>query len=108
MFSPMTTFFNRALSIADKLHSSSVTTVFGGHHTSSYPEISSYDQIDVVVVGPVRGSIKPIIDGYKGVFKSVLTTPDDLPMPVREQYYKDIPRIASRYRKVMISLFGCP
>jgi radical SAM superfamily enzyme YgiQ (UPF0313 family) len=109
MFSPMTTFFKRSLKICESLKNSiNVTTVFGGHHASSYPDIIQHKEIDVVVIGPVRGTIKPILKGHKGVIKSILTDPSDLPKPAREQYYKDIPRISQRYRKVMISLFGCP
>jgi radical SAM superfamily enzyme YgiQ (UPF0313 family) len=110
MFSPMTTFFNRALYVADHIKNDlpSVSIVFGGHHASSYPNIIKCDSIDTVVIGPVRGTIEKILNGKTGIVKSILTTPEDLPMPAREQYYRDIPRIGERYRKVMISLFGCP
>ena len=66
------------------------------------------DEIDVVVVGPVRGSIEKILSGEKGVIRTHLTDPADMPMPARKEYYRDIPRMATRYRKFMLSMLGCP
>jgi len=61
-----------------------------------------------VVRGPVRGSMEKILSGYEGVINTCPTYPDDISIPSREKYYYDIPRMANRYRKVMISMFGCP
>jgi len=109
-FSPMTTFFfyTKEISIKVKNRLSSVVSIFGGHHAFSAPDIINMDGVDIVVIGPVRGSINKILNCYKGIIKTCLTTPSDMPMPAREQYYKDIPRMATRYRKVMLSTLGCP
>lgn len=109
-FSPMTTFFPQACKVSGEIKKRlpNVTAVFGGHHATAYPKISEMDEVDVVVVGPVRGSIEKILAGEKGMIKTDLTTPGDLPMPARKEYYKDIPRMGSRYRKIMLSRLGCP
>ena len=109
-FSPMTTFFNytKELSIKIKKQIPFVVSIFGGHHAFSDPEIINMEGVDIVVVGPVRGSIDKILNGERGIIKTCLTVPSDMPMPAREQYYRDIPRMATRYRKVMLSTLGCP
>ncbi len=110
MFSPMTTFYNYAIAISNaiKNHIPNVVSVFGGHHAMSVPDIVQLDAIDIVVVGPVRGSIEKILNGSVGVIKTTLTEPSDLSIPARHEYYRDIPRMAYRYRKFVLSIFGCP
>lgn len=110
MLSPMTTFYPAASMVARdiKRQLGDVVSVFGGHHAISSPEIIDSDEVDVVVVGPVRGSIERILDGERGVIKTVPTHPADLPKPARGRYYEDIPRMGSRYRKFMLSMLGCP
>ena len=110
MYSPMTAFYHKAVLSAKILNGSLpyVKSVFGGHHAMSVPEITELDSIDIVVLGPVRGSIERILAGEVGVIKTPLTNPADLALPAREQYYKDIPRLARRYRKFMLSIIGCP
>lgn len=109
-FSPMTTFFSEARRVSREIKERlpEVVAVFGGHHAISCPEIVEMAEVDVVVVGPVRGSIEKVLAGEKGVIRTHPTTPDDLPMPARKEYYRDIPRMAKRYRKVMLSTLGCP
>lgn len=109
-FSPLTSYFPLALNLTREIKKQlpSIHAVFGGHHASSAPDIIDLPEIDVVVVGPVRGSIEKILAGEKGLIRTALTTPDDLPMPARTEYYRDIPRLASRYRKFMLSMMGCP
>jgi radical SAM superfamily enzyme YgiQ (UPF0313 family) len=109
-FSPLTSYFPTALILtrAVKTRLPDVCVVFGGHHASSAPDIINLPEIDGIVIGPVRGSIEKILAGKKGVIRTKLTTPDDLPMPARNEYYRDIPRLASRYRKFMLSMMGCP
>ncbi len=109
-FSPMTAFFAPAMKVIKELKSRNpnIVSVFGGHHATSNPKIIEKDDVDVVVVGPVRGSIDKILAGQRGVIIINPTTPDDMPMPARKEYYRDIPRMANRYRKVMLSMFGCP
>ncbi|MDD5097380.1 MAG: radical SAM protein [Candidatus Omnitrophica bacterium] len=109
-FSPMTTFFPKALQISREIKSNlpKAVSVFGGHHAISSPEISGIAGVDIVVVGPVKGSIEKILKKERGTIRTVLSTPDDLAMPARNEYYRDIPRMASRYRKIMLSMLGCP
>ncbi len=110
MFSPMTTFYKSALAMVRNLRmaGSQAITVFGGHHAMACPEIVNRLDIDTVVVGPVRGSIGKILGGKHGIITTQLTTPDDLPTPARKQYFSDIPRVANRYRKFVLSMLGCP
>ena len=106
MFSPMTVFFPQALATAMLVKKlTKARTVFGGHHVFASPVFSPY--IDSVVTGPVRGSIEKIHAGQE-VISTNPTTPADLPFPARKQYFKDIPRIAKRYRKFVLSMLGCP
>ncbi len=109
-FSPMTTFFSKALSISRKIKSNipKVVSVFGGHHAMFSPSISEIEGVDIVVVGPVKGSIDKILKKEQRLIRTILSTPDDLAMPARNEYYRDIPRMASRYRKIMLSMLGCP
>ena len=110
LFSPMTTFFSQAYEIATgvKKKNPNITSVFGGHHATASPEISELENVDVVVRGPVNGSIEKILAGERGIIKTVPGDPNDLPIPAREKCYEDIPRMGNRYRKVMISMLGCP
>lgn len=109
-FSPMTTFFSRALNISREIKSNmpKVISVFGGHHAMSSPSISEIEGVDIVVVGPVKGSIEKILGKEQRIIRTLPLTPDDLPVPARNEYYRDIPRMASRYRKIMLSMLGCP
>ena len=109
-FSPMTTFYPQALRVclAIKARLPRAVSVFGGHHATSYPKIAQTPGIDVCVVGPARGAIERILGSQRGVLHSIPTTPGDLSPPARREYYRDIPRMATRYRKVMLSMMGCP
>jgi len=108
-FSPMTTFFRSALKITEgvKEKAPHVLSIYGGHHAIAAPDIVDLDAVDIVVSGPVRGSISQILDGTVGLIKTELTVPSDLAVPAREQYYADVPRMAKRYRKYMLSMLGC-
>lgn len=109
-FSPLTRFFPQTIEVLHGLKNAlpHVISAFGGHHACAVPDIIDMDEIDVVVVGPVRGAIERILAGDKGVIRTHLSTPDDMPMPARKEYYRDIPRMANRYRKFMLSMLGCP
>lgn len=109
-FSPMTTFYPAAIRTVRCIKSrlADVISVFGGHHAMSSPQIVDSDEVDVVVIGPVRGSIEQILEGKRGLIQTVPTEPADLPWPARKEYYRDIPRMARRYRKFMLSMLGCP
>jgi len=108
-FSPMTTFFPKALHISREIKSNipKVVSVFGGHHAMSSPSISEIEGVDIVVIGPVKGSIEKILKKGEKVIQTMLSAPEDLAMPARHEYYRDIPRMASRYRKIMLSMLGC-
>lgn len=109
-FSPMTTFFEKALRISREIKENvpQAFSVFGGHHAASSPSISEIDGVDMVVIGPVRGAIEKVLKKEGKVIQTVPSDPQDLPKPARREYYRDIPRMASRYRKVMLSMLGCP
>ena len=110
MFSPLTTFFEAALSICStiKIILPKVTSVFGGHHVVNFTDAGDYPCIDTIVVGPVRGAMNKVLAGVRGIIKSALTNPDDMPFPARAAYYNDIPRVGNRYRKFLLSMLGCP
>jgi radical SAM superfamily enzyme YgiQ (UPF0313 family) len=109
-FSPMTTFFPAALDVCTKIKKQlpNAVSVWGGHHAIADPTIEQLPDVDIVVVGPVRGSIPKILNGSRGTLKIEPTEPSDIPLPARRQYYSDIPRMARRYRKIMLSMLGCP
>jgi radical SAM superfamily enzyme YgiQ (UPF0313 family) len=108
-FSPMTTFYQWALDVSRGIQKRRPTVVsaFGGHHASARPRIVEDAGVDVVVIGPARGAVEQILGGTRGVIRTVPTTPADLSMPAREQYYADIPRMGKRYRKILLSMLGC-
>jgi len=109
-FSPMTVFFGKALDISRKIKKgiAGVVSVFGGHHAMSCPSISEIEGVDIVVVGPVRGAIEKILSKKHRIIQTMPSSPEDLAAPARDEYYRDIPRMAGRYRKIMLSMFGCP
>ncbi len=109
-FSPMTTFFPQAYSILKSIKEKipEVVSVFGGHHATASPEMIELENVDVVVRGPVKGTIEKILNGEKGVITSSPGQPEDLQIPAREECYEDIPRMKERYRKIMLSMAGCP
>lgn len=109
-FSPMIAFVDRLMFICRELKGKipGVISCFGGIYIFTNSDIIKDPDVDIVVIGPVRGSIEKILNGEKGVIRTELTTPDDMPFPSREQYYNDIPRIRDRYRKFIVSIHGCP
>jgi len=110
LFSPLTVFFEAAckISAAVKERVPGVAAVFGGHHATCVPEISRLSCVDLVVAGPVRGAVERLLGGERGVIRTEPTEPGDLPQPARREYYRDLPRMAGRYRKIMCSILGCP
>jgi radical SAM superfamily enzyme YgiQ (UPF0313 family) len=110
LFSPLTVFFEkaRAVAAAVKARRPGAVTAFGGHHATSCPEIAGLPEVDVAVVGPVRGAAERVLAGERGVIRGEPTVPADLPRPARREYYRDVPRMAGRYRKIMLSMLGCP
>lgn len=110
LFSPLGTFFPAAAAVCEKIRERlpGAVTVFGGHHATSCPEIARHPGVDIVVVGPVRGAMERILAGERSVIKTDPTVPGDLPLPARKEFYRDVPRMAGRYRKIMLSMLGCP
>ncbi|MBF0328710.1 MAG: cobalamin-dependent protein [Nitrospirae bacterium] len=111
-FSPLTTFFKSARELAHKIKKiiPGVSSVFGGAHVSALPEVVELEEIDIIVVGPVFGTIDNIINnrGSSGLVVKGNLIPIDQIMPAKREYYTDIPRIGSRHRKAIMSHFGCP
>lgn len=100
-FSPMTTFFRKAKDIEQRVkHWIDVTSIFGGHHATNCGE----DCGDITIVGSVHGFDLAM----RGRVDNGPTLAKNLKIPARAEYFRDIPRMASRYRKVMLSVTGCP
>lgn len=100
-FSPMTVFFKYAKFIESEVKKHiEVVSVYGGHHASN----SGKDCGDITVIGAVHG----LNLNRRGLVFNGATNPDNLIIPAREEYYRDIPRMRERYRKVMLSVVGCP
>lgn len=108
-FSPLTTFFRRAVELSRKVKKifPSVRSVFGGHHVSAVPEVIKMPEIDTVVVGPVYGTIEKIVESK---LSEVLIGQPVLPgqmWPSAREYFVSIPHMGSRHRKAIMSHFGC-
>jgi radical SAM superfamily enzyme YgiQ (UPF0313 family) len=101
-FSPMTCFYQQAKKIENEVKEKlpNVVSIYGGHHASN----SGKDCGDITVIGSVHG-----LDlSRRGIVFGGATKPENLIWPAREEYYRDIPRMRTRYRKVMLSVVGCP
>lgn len=108
-FSPLTTFFEKAVSLSQRIKKClpEARTVFGGHHVFAVPDSVKRDGIDIVVIGPVYGTIDKIVESPpKNVIKGTPVLPEKM-FPSRREYYKAIPRMAQKYRKYIMSHFGC-
>lgn len=109
-FSPLTTFFPSALKFSERVkqRDSSIRSVFGGHHVTASPETYDMDAIDVVVVGPVYGTVDQIANTTgKAVLKGA-PVPMHRMTPDRRDYFETVPSIGNRHRKTIMSHFGCP
>jgi radical SAM superfamily enzyme YgiQ (UPF0313 family) len=109
-FSPLTTFFPRALELSRKLKSQSpdIRSIFGGHHVTAAPEAADLDGVDTVVVGPVYGTIEKIVEGTSGKIIKGHPVPVGTMRPARREYFETVESIGSRHRKTIMSHFGCP
>ncbi len=117
-FSPLCIDHKISLSISKKIKevSPAIVNVFGGPHIMGMVQNSDdLDKfindigVDIAVIGPLRGAIEKIINSEKKkIISTIPTTPDDMPSPAREELYEAIPRLAARYAKSMVSMFGCP
>ncbi|MCL0044986.1 radical SAM protein [Nitrospinaceae bacterium] len=109
-FSPLTTFFTQAVSLSKQLKEClpEAKSVFGGHHPAAMPEVIELDGVDLVITGPVHGTIEKIVSSNKKeVIEGDMISMVDI-MPSRDEYFSSIPRIGERHRKMLMSHFGCP
>lgn len=107
--SPLSAFLNQAVILAGEIKARlpKVRSVFGGLHVSVVPEIVQLDAVDIVVIGPVYGTIDAIINSKKStIIKGNAISPKHLE-PVKREYYEQIPRIGNRHIKMIMSHFGC-
>ena len=100
-FSPMTAFYPQAKQIEDRLRPLlHFRSIYGGHHATNCGESLG----DITVVGAGHD-----LDlNRTGVQKSGPNRPELLKTPARAEYFRDIPRFRDRYRKIMLSVTGCP
>jgi len=108
-FSPLSTFFSRAEELSAKIKSAlpGVMSVFGGVHVFAVPECIKSDAIDIVVTGPVYGTVDGIIRSKpKSVIRGTPAPCYEM-FPAVRDYYSSIPRMANRHRKYIMSHFGC-
>ncbi|MFH1654797.1 MAG: radical SAM protein [Pseudomonadota bacterium] len=108
-FSPLSTFFSKSEELAMKIKSAlpEASTVFGGVHAFAVPECIESKAVDILVRGPVYGTVEKIIKSErKG---TIIGKPVDSQVmyPSVRDYYLSIPRMANRHRKYIMSHFGC-
>lgn len=107
--SPLSAFFNSIIKLTGRIKERlpKVRSVFGGLHVFVVPEIIELKEVDIVVIGPVFGTIDAIINS-KGstVIKGNPIAPLDV-KPSRRRYYEEIPRIGTKHVKIIMSHFGC-
>lgn len=109
LFSPMATFFSKSLRLSNeiKAHLENVRCVFGGSHVSVVPECLKLDGVDVVVVGPVYGTLDMIIaSAGKELIRGKPISPAEM-FPASRECYEAIPRLSRRPTKNIMSHFGC-
>jgi radical SAM superfamily enzyme YgiQ (UPF0313 family) len=75
-------------------------SIYGGHHATNCRESIG----DITVVG----SVHDMDINCFGIQKTGPTKPENLKSPARAEYFQDIPRFRNRYRKIMLSVTGCP
>jgi radical SAM superfamily enzyme YgiQ (UPF0313 family) len=100
-FSPLTALYPQAKRIEDRLRPLiRFRSIYGGHHATNCGESLG----DITVVGAAHG-----LDlDRAGVQKTGPNQPELLKTPARAEYFRDIPRFRDRYRKIMLSVTGCP
>lgn len=108
-FSPLTTFFNQALALSIEIKKilPSVKSVFGGRHVFAVPTEINNAGVDIVVNGPVYGTVDRIISAEAKEVISGNLIPVEEMIPLRKEYYEGVPRMATRHRKYIMSHFGC-
>lgn len=108
--SPLTTFFPLALEFSRKVKAKrpEVVSVFGGHHVTAAPDVYEMSGIDIIVTGPVYGTIDKILKSKGAEVLKGYPVPMDKMTPSRREYFDAVPRIGGRHRKAIMSHFGCP
>jgi len=109
-FSPLTTYFSSALAFSRNVKSRSpnIRSVFGGTHVTAVPEVADQDGIDIIVVGPVYGTIDQIIQVESKKVLRGRPVPVDMMTPSRREYFEAVPGIGDRHKKTIMTHFGCP
>jgi radical SAM superfamily enzyme YgiQ (UPF0313 family) len=109
-FSPLTTFFPPALEFSRKVKAQrpQIKSVFGGHHVTAAPDVYDMDGIDIVVSGPVYGTVDKIVESNSQETLKGHPVPMEMMTPSRREYFEAIPLIGGRHRKTIMSHFGCP
>jgi len=100
-FSPLTVFYPQAKHIEALLKLRlNFISIYGGHHATLCGEQLG----DITVIG----SVHDMDINHLGIQMMGPTKPENLISPARAEYFRDIPRFRNRYRKVMLSVTGCP
>ncbi len=109
-FGPLSSEFLRAVVLVKEFKKvlPSIKSVFGGKHCLAIPkEIEKIKEIDYLVWGPVYNTIDKIIESpSKTLIKGKPTDPCNM-QPAMREYYEQIPHMGKRYRKLIMSHFGC-
>ena len=109
-FGPLSSEFLRAVVLVKEFKKvlPSIKSVFGGKHCLAIPEeIKKIKEIDYLVWGPVSSSIDQIIESpSKTLIKGKPTDPCNM-QPAMREYYEQVPHMGKRYRKFIMSHFGC-
>lgn len=108
-FSPLSAFFATAIKLSREVKEQlpSARSVFGGIHVSAVPEIADLEEVDIVVIGPVDGTIDKIIQAKPSTIIKGQPLPPEYLKPAKREYYEQIPRIGTRHGKMIMSHFGC-
>ncbi len=116
------------IEIAEKLKTDDNLIIFGGPHTTFFPEVIHKQPVDAICIGEGEGAIVDIVryykdptafakienlwvkqDGvvYKNEVRCFIEDLDTVPYPDREIFYK-YPSLAKNSRKTIMCSRGCP
>lgn len=107
--SPLSAFFDAIIKLTRKVKGRlpDIRSVFGGLHVLAVPEIARLKEVDIVVKGPIYGTIDAITDSKtKKLIMGCPILPHDIE-PAKREYYRKIPRIGNKHVKIIMSHFGC-
>lgn len=111
LFSPTTIFFKEALELSGLLkeHILGAKSIFGGHHALISPESIEDPRIDYAVRGHVYGGVlEKILDGTASKVERGRPGINEELRPARDEFYRDIPKLAEYPVHYVMSFFGCP